>query len=163
MFKSWRDFFFFFNLGNGFRSLLLSILWFLFQMATWPVSFVSLLVYAINVIWNDNTRKRSGLLLNKLTPWSLIQSTHCDSAAGSGWRDGSREKYLGIFQCWSVEIIPWGSRRDKAKSSSMLLIQVMYSEELTASSRIWGGKQSCLFLFISAWMLNTAQRMKFDQ
>lgn len=93
-------------LENGFKSLSLSVLGFFSQMATWPVSFVSLLVYAINVIWNDNTRKRSGLLLNKLTPWSLIQSRHCDSTAGSGWRDGSREKYLGIFQCSSMEIIP---------------------------------------------------------
>lgn len=151
------------KLGNGFRSLFFSVLWFFPQMATWPVSFVSPLVYAINVIWNDNTRKRSGLLLNMLTPWSLIQSRHCASTAGSGWRDGSREKYLGIFQLWSMEIIPWGSKRDKAKSCFVRLIQVMYSEELTASCRIWGGKQSCLFLFISAKMLNTAQRMKFDQ
>lgn len=145
-----RDFvlFCFFNLGGAFTNLFLSVFWFFSQMATWPVSFVSLLVYAINVIWNDNTRKRSGLLLNKLTPWSLIQSRHCDSTAGSGWRGSSGEKYLGIFQCWSMEIIPWGSKWDKAKSSLMCLIQVMYSEELTASARIWGASRAVYFFLL---------------
>lgn len=154
MLGSWREILFclvlLFNLGSAFTRLFLSFFSDSFsQMATWPVSFVSLLVYAMNVIWNDNTRKRSGLLLNKLTPWSLIQSRHCDSTAGSGCRDGSREKYFGIFQCWSMEIIPWGSKWDKAKSSLMCLIQVMYSEELTASARIRGASRAvCFFLLV---------------
>lgn len=34
---------------------------------------------------------------------------------------------------------------------------------INSKSQDLRSQQSCLFLFISAWMLNTAQRMKFDQ